>query len=328
MLQILGLDALAESVYRGMLTNPEMGVSALAAHLQISDEQVRSGLDRLAELSLLRPSRNEPGKVQAVHPELGLAALVRQQQMDLLRRQQEVMAGQDALAELVMEYRAATQARPVTMMEQLVGLDAVQSHLEALAQQAATECLSTMPGGGQAPETLDACRDLDEQALARGVSIRTLYQDSVRNDAATRSYANWLTTLGGQVRTRPILPVRMVIVDRRTALIPLHVEDSRQGALEITAPSVVAALVALFEHIWDMATPLQDAMTTRPGTELTSQEHQLLRLLARGLTDEAAANRLALSLRTVRRMTASIMQALEARSRFEAGAKAAQRGWL
>lgn len=51
-------------------------------------------------------------------------------------------------------------------------------------------------------------------------------------------------------------------------------------------------------------------------------------MLAAGLTDEAAAKRLGVSLRTVRRIMAGLMDRLQASSRFEAGLKAAQKGWL
>lgn len=61
---------------------------------------------------------------------------------------------------------------------------------------------------------------------------------------------------------------------------------------------------------------------------LSAQEQQLLKLLASGLTDEAAGKRLGVSLRTVRRHMAALMERLNATSRFEAGLKAAQRGWL
>jgi DNA-binding NarL/FixJ family response regulator len=54
----------------------------------------------------------------------------------------------------------------------------------------------------------------------------------------------------------------------------------------------------------------------------------LLRLLGSGLTDAAAGQRLGVSSRTVSRLVASIMERLDATSRFEAGIKAAQRGWL
>jgi DNA-binding CsgD family transcriptional regulator len=65
------------------------------------------------------------------------------------------------------------------------------------------------------------------------------------------------------------------------------------------------------------------------GTRAVSgDERALLRLLAAGLTDEAAARRLGISVRTARRQVAVLMDKLGASSRFQAGYRAAQRGWL
>jgi DNA-binding NarL/FixJ family response regulator len=61
---------------------------------------------------------------------------------------------------------------------------------------------------------------------------------------------------------------------------------------------------------------------------LSERERQLLRLLTAGYTDESAAVRLGISVRTVRRTVSGIMDRLGARSRFQAGVKAADRGWL
>jgi DNA-binding NarL/FixJ family response regulator len=63
-------------------------------------------------------------------------------------------------------------------------------------------------------------------------------------------------------------------------------------------------------------------------TGLTDMERELLTLLASGLTDEAAGERLGISLRTARRMMADLMARLDASSRFEAGLKAVKCGWL
>ncbi len=62
--------------------------------------------------------------------------------------------------------------------------------------------------------------------------------------------------------------------------------------------------------------------------ELSARERQLLTLLTAGYTDESAAVRLGISVRTVRRLVSGIMNRLGARSRFQAGVKAADRGWL
>ncbi|WP_399095000.1 response regulator transcription factor [Streptomyces sp. BBFR2] len=77
------------------------------------------------------------------------------------------------------------------------------------------------------------------------------------------------------------------------------------------------------EDILPSGTPPAATDDTLNGKELA-----LLRLVAEGRTDASAAGRLHVSHRTVRRMMAALMERLGARSRFEAGVKAARRGWL
>ncbi|WP_206442911.1 LuxR C-terminal-related transcriptional regulator, partial [Candidatus Protofrankia californiensis] len=60
----------------------------------------------------------------------------------------------------------------------------------------------------------------------------------------------------------------------------------------------------------------------------SDSERLLLRLLSLGAKDEAAARHLGVSVRTVRRMIADLMRRMDARSRFQAGILAAERGWL
>ena len=49
-------------------------------------------------------------------------------------------------------------------------------------------------------------------------------------------------------------------------------------------------------------------------------------MLTTGLTDEAAARRMGMSLRTYRRRVAELMRLLEAESRFQAGVRAGELG--
>ncbi|MFI6040941.1 response regulator transcription factor [Nocardia sp. NPDC051321] len=60
----------------------------------------------------------------------------------------------------------------------------------------------------------------------------------------------------------------------------------------------------------------------------SARELELIQLLCEGHTDEAAARRMNLSVRTVRRLTQQLMGHLGARSRFEAGVLAARMGLI
>lgn len=103
--------------------------------------------------------------------------------------------------------------------------------------------------------------------------------------------------------------------------------DARAGAIVVRGNSMVAAVCALFERIWESATPIGDA-PPRPTCELPAVELEVARLLAEGCTDEAIARKLGVSPRTARRLAADLMDRLGARSRFEAGVRAVQDGWL
>lgn len=327
MLEELGVDSDAELVYRLMLTHRSWGVAEIAQSIHRSESQVHEALDRLADLTLLRESRDVPGQLRAVSPEMGLQLLLQRHQAELLERQQRFAESQAAVSQLINDYMLTQSTSHFDGTERLDGMDAVQSRLEQLAHNAVSACLSTMPGGGQSAASLAASKPLDEMMLQRGIPVLTVYLDSMRNDHATLGYARWLTELGGEVRTASTLPSRMVIFDQQVALLPIDPDNTRRGAVQLSVPGVVAALTSLFEQLWAGAVPLGDE-SVHADTELTGQERELLRLLSQGLTDEAAARRLGVSLRTVRRMMAIIMQRLGAHSRFEAGLRAGERNWL
>ncbi|WP_377267767.1 LuxR C-terminal-related transcriptional regulator [Peterkaempfera sp. SMS 1(5)a] len=326
MLETLGLSATSGTVYQAMLDHPAYGVADLAAVLTLSEGQIRSAMDDLADLMLVRASRDRPGQWRAVPPEVGLADMLHREEAKLAARQAQLAASRATVTRLVAD-RADHHDSSGAHGERLIGMDAIQDRLQTMGRTMAIECIGVHPAG-QTAEDLEASRPLDSEGLARGVAFKTLYQDSVRNDPATTAYAHWLMEAGGEVRTAPVLPQRMVITDRAHALVPIDPADPRKGALHVTEPGLLNALLQLFEQAWNTAVPLGAARTQDPDTGLTDTERELLRLLGSGMTDESAAGRLGVSLRTVRRQMASIMERLNAASRFEAGLKAAHKGWL
>ncbi|WP_405009835.1 LuxR C-terminal-related transcriptional regulator [Kitasatospora sp. NBC_01539] len=308
-----------------MLTQQDWGVGEIARHLHRSEDDVRCALDRLAELNLLRRSAQAPGGLRPVSPDLGFQLLLQRQQAQLLRQQQEFAENQAAISKLLDEY-SELRTGERHGVEYLQGIEAIQLRLEELAHRSKSECLSLMPGGAQSAASLDASRPLDSCLMGRGVSVLTVYLDSVRNDNTTVDYARWLHASGGEVRTAPALPLRMVLFDREVALLPVDPENTRKGAVQLTGPGVMTALVALFEEVWARAAPIAST-PDRDQAGLTAQERELLRQLAQGATDEIAAKKLGIGLRTARRMMSDMMARLGARSRFEAGILAARAGW-
>ncbi|GAA3467686.1 LuxR family transcriptional regulator [Nonomuraea roseola] len=328
MLEALGLDTLAENTYRLLLTNNDLDIEGIARELAVSPDEIRLALDRLAELALLRPSWESPGTLRPVKPDVGLQLLLERQQAELLRQQHQLAESRTAISQLVSEYSGPGMSGP--SCEPLRGMDAIQARIEQLASRATAEVATFMPGGPQDAELIKAAMVVDQQVLERGVAIRTIALDSAHRHPGTMAYLRWLTEAGAQVRTAPALPLRMLIYDRRVALLPIDPLHSAAGAVQVTDRGTLTAVLALFEQFWGSAAPL-DAEPAGPAGDdpgLSRQEHELLRLLMAGLTDEGAGRQLGLSPRTIRRMMADIMKRLDARSRFEAGARAAERKWV
>ena len=77
---------------------------------------------------------------------------------------------------------------------------------------------SRRPAATRAALAVAAARDI--AALERGVKMRTLYQHSARRSAVTRKYVAAVTARGAEVRTLDEFFNRMIVVDRRVAIIP------------------------------------------------------------------------------------------------------------
>ncbi len=327
MLASLGLDTMSEAVYRAMLANPQDGVAALVHRLDLPEDSVRQALDTLSELALLRPSHDRQGELRAVSPDVGMEILMARQQAELAAQQLRIEASRAAAAQLIAEYSELRPAADHPGVEQLVGLDQIRDRLSRLAREMKSEVMTFAPDGAHTSDSIEAARPIDKEQLDRGIRMRTVYLDSVRNSPVTVEYVNWLSAQGGQVRTVPSLPTRLIVVDRATAVIPVSSDDSAAGAVVLTGHGTLTALCALFESVWAGARPLGE-VAAKDSLGLSAQEATTVRLLADGLTDEAIAKRLGVSPRTARRLATELMERLGARSRFEAGVRAVQQGWL
>lgn len=327
MLESVGLDPKTEAIYRLMLLHSDWPVTEIANHTGGTETEVQAALQRLVDLRLLRWSLDDPERLLPLTPALAFQALLQHEHAEVLQKQQKFLEFQAEVTRLTAEYSALACPSSRNELQHFFGLDAVHALVEALGERSSAECLSFMPGGAQSPPMLDALRPLHESMLNRGLKVLTLYLDSAWNDSPTLHYARWLVSMGGEVRTVPVLPLRAIIFDREVAVISIDPEVSGEGAVQLSGQSVMAPVVALFERVWETGTPLGHAIR-RDEEGLTAQEREVLRLLSHGLTDEVVGKRLGLGVRTVRRMTADIAHRLNAHSRFEMGVKACYRGWL
>jgi DNA-binding CsgD family transcriptional regulator len=319
----LGLSPEAEAVYRAVLADPRLRPEDLAERLELPQRTVHRALDRLTALDLLVAA--ESGDRQPVPPEAGLAALLQEAEQQLSRRQREIVATREAIAAIV-----AVHAERVTegeVMIRLDGLETVRRRLTELARLATKDFWLFSPARAFRLAAITVDDEFSFSALAGSVRFRALHQDSYRSDPETLAFAQRMAGLGGEIRTVPVVPMPMVVMDRHIALLPISSADIQLGAFEVHGGGMLAAVCALFDQLWHAGSPM-DQPLRRNGDGLTAQEVEVLRLLASGLTDEAVARKVGLSARTVRRTIASLSDRLQANSRFQAGAQAVRKGWI
>lgn len=131
--------------------------------------------------------------------------------------------------------------------------------------------------------------------------------------------------LGGQARVAEAAPTKLLIADRSRALLPLD-RPGVAGMVHFRSAVVIDALVTLFEAVWERAQPYPPGST---GSDpLTPFERHIATLLCTGLKDDDLAAVVHVSVRTVRRHIASIMEKLGVDTRFAAGVQIVKRGWL
>lgn len=220
---------------------------------------------------------------------------------------------------------------PVTVLRPVAHATACPSGagVEALLASAHREVLvmSTLAVADRDP--IGGVRRVDHENLRRGVRYRVIVPDTARTAPVLATRLGTLALAGADTRTVPEVPTDALVIDGSVVVLPVDRTSGGRslGTAVFRLSSVVTTTMELFERVWLSAVPMTPS-DMPDAAELNARERELLSLLSSGSTDESAAVRLGVSVRTVRRMVADIMNRLGARSRFQAGVKAADRGWL
>jgi DNA-binding CsgD family transcriptional regulator len=260
-----------------------------------------------------------------VDPRTGLSSLVRSRQAEL-----------DRVADTVAAYSADYHERnlradPNLVVEVIEGPKEITRRVEESVAGAEREILAFDAPPYVAPGASDSAAE--RLVLARGVQVRAVYATEVLAVPEKTEVMRALVALGEHARVLPKVPTKLIVVDRREAILPLTGSDEgqRTTAAFVRKSGLSDALVELFEAHWAVAVPVfatSDAVPFVDDPELSSEDHALLQLLNAGLKDEAIARQLDLSQRTLRRRIADLTKRLGASSRFQAGTQAMRRGWL
>ena len=162
----------------------------------------------------------------------------------------------------------------------------------------------------------------------RHVTVRIVCPASFAAPGHVRHLVVSLGERGVPVRFVDNVPQRILVSDDVRAALPLDGTRLAEGTVFVNERRLVTALAAAARRIFAAGVPLEHL--PRAGDELapTVIERRVVRLLASGITDEVAARRLSITDRQYRRYVSAVMRRLHASSRFQAGVKASERGWI
>jgi DNA-binding CsgD family transcriptional regulator len=297
------------------------GDPMLGANLELPPDVIEAALSQLTELRLLRQEFSDGWwRLVPVSPDVAAASLISPIGEEIHRQHAVISQIQGRLNMFQPHYEANRDTAPAG-----AGIDSIPDAVELSGQLhlAAERCSRDF--AGFRPEGLLPLERIAAMSR-RGVSVRLLLQHSLRADLRARAALKEIVTSGGLVRTVGRLPRRVIIFDDSVAFL-LGGEERGPAGVIIRHEETVRLLRDVVDVSWAAGQPYS---ATEIGYHEVTHDLQrtIVELLASGLTDDVVARRLNISVRTCRRHIATVLNSLDAVSRFQAGALAASAGLL
>ncbi|MDX3849534.1 helix-turn-helix transcriptional regulator [Streptomyces sp. AK02-01A] len=338
----VGLAPLTGRILEHLIGRPVLTEDEIASAVEYPAEEIGEALRALESEHLVVRTGIRPTRWAAGPPRSTLGAL-------LARRRQELARTELYMERLQEAYRSVPSRRVTSdLFEVVESADQVAARYAQLLASSKREVLhlakppylqrspspvraaGTEPVAGPQPKP-----DPDPQP-PEGVRLRSVYDSDGFTDAVSLKTAVRGTARGGRLRLLPGLPMKLVVFDDTAGMIPLSKADPAAGSVIVHASPLLDALTALFESLWERATPvsmagtaekLQDRARSEEGG-LSGRARDILDLMAAGLTDDAIARALGLSRRTIQKHISGTADALGARTRFQIALLARERGWI
>jgi hypothetical protein len=320
-LAALGLTSAEETLYRALLRtpvlNPESAASVVGADLRTTAELV----DRLVGAGLVL---REGDELVAAPPEHALERLIDDEQRRLQAARDQLAGVRGLVPALAADYRATRGALGEPVQIDALPLAEALPVLRNLAVESEGDLLFMRSDQWRLP-IVRVVDDWVRDQLRQGRRSRVLYPARVLEEApeSVRRRAD----LGEHVRILGELPGRLAVIGEAAALVPRRFDLADDVLLILRQESLITAVTLLFEALWERAL-IVPGIGGDEEAERDSARRLILDQMARGAKDEQIARTLGLSLRTVRRRVADLMDELDAGSRFQAGVEAVRRGWL
>lgn len=327
---LFGLDEFGIAVYRAAAGHRYSDIESLADLVGKPVELVRAEVHRQTDRGLLR----QVGDAwEAQDPALVLEAEHAAERVELEANRSVMVEERAALyrSGLFADYLAGRR-RPGPQDHVVTVLDHHQIlvKISELVDLAETQVLFLLggpstTGPGQSQYIQELVWGM-ARAAERGVRVASVWSPDYVAAAAAASGTRLLPPLRW-VRQSTYVSMRAVVVDARAAILPVDPDDLERGALVIEAPSLLTIITDMIERIHRDAAPLA-APPPAADPAVQRRHNAVLALLAQGHTDHVIADRLGVTIRTVRRDVSDLYEAYNVTSRFQLGAVTASLGLL
>lgn len=318
----LGVAPEDERVYRQVLRRSPVTPGLLAEATALGAEVLEGVLARLVDAGLVRRERE---LVVAVPPERLLVTLVEGEAERLGRAFERLDVLRHVLPSLIEDHHAGPGPAGERVVIETVPFDGIVPLLHELATASDGDLLWLRPDQWRLREG----RQVDDWVMdlvREGRTSRVIYPARVLEEAPQMVRAR--ADVGENVRVLASVPARVAVLGGSAVVIHENWRSAHGRLLVIRQRSLVEIVTMLFEHLWERALNVPGFEGQVLSAERVGARRLLLDQLARGAKDEQIARAVGLSLRTVRRRVAEIMEELGVDSRFQAGVEAVRRGWI
>lgn len=261
------------------------------------------------------------------------AILAHAERLDELAR--STRAGAPALAQLWFDAqnRVGTDTRTsgVDLLADEHAVNVAMADLFAGAEQSVVSMRT------RSPRVLRMMTMGEEQAAqpvlngeGREVGLRVTFDSALIVEAELPPAIRARIKVGDRIRFTGNVPFTATCSDTGITVLDLPGADGTPLGLLITQPEVSAVVRKVIDDAWLRGARWAGrGSLPQPGeAPLDARDREILALLLNGSTDSAIARQLSISARTVERRARRMMNLLDAATRFQAGARAVQRGWI
>ncbi|QBR93233.1 helix-turn-helix transcriptional regulator [Nocardioides euryhalodurans] len=315
----LGLTSAQERLYRQVLASSGTPVEELATGLLRTPEQLLEELAPLVVLGVV--GTDDQDRLQVLTPPEAVAAVLEQHSAAMLECGQQLQQ----MSRLLPELRGAAPAAPADdafpLDGEIVTGGDVPGLLAGWIAETTGELLFLRPDQWRMPSESQMAIAV-ATAVQAGRPTRAIYPARALREAPAVLVGR--AAIGEQIRVLPEVPTRLAVIGNRV-LVPDPPGLANERRIAVRQAGVVEIVIAYFDALWERAVAVP---ALERGEATADLNGLLLRHLAQGAKDEQIARTLGVSLRTVRRRIASIMDELGVDSRFQAGVEAVRQGWL